>query len=510
VKLHIFILLLICTFSFKTTAQLINESNRVNWLLSGLQYQPIPQNIINVKKQYNLSANGVDDDALKIQTALNEAEAGSLLYFEAGTYLLKNKIDLPDNIIIRGSGADKTSFNFDLGAYSNPPLECIVVATYQYRNYVDALAAYNKNSTFVVVENSNEFSANSYAEIEQDNDAELMYSLPIWDVTYRSELNPQIRPTVLKENIGIENLKIERLDDGDNHTIVFVNAANCWVWNIESEKTVKSHIWIDKSLNIQIQNSYFHQSFETLRHAMMVKEGANGNVFSFNYSRNPVSTNLFSLPADISVHGHYPLMNLFESNIVQKISCTDYWGPAGPGNTFFRNRIESLDLTIKDFSHKQNVIANEITSSTGIVSIGSNSNNILKHGNNQNGSIEWTTELLPYNLPQSLYLNQNWDDALYSYIGPEYELNSGINDAKVRFANNENINCYTGNTKIYINENLVDGTSEHLQNKFICTGNVIVGKSDTVQILSAVSISLRSGFKVSKGACLKLGIVDCD
>jgi len=286
-----------------------------------------------------------------------------------------------------------------------------------------------------------------------------------------------------------------------------------------------------------VQNSYFHQSydygsgghgygvtlgrhttnclvenniFETLRHAMMVKEGANGNVFAFNYSRNPVSATPFSIPADISVHGHYPYMNLFENNIVQKISCTDYWGPAGPGNTFLRNRVETLNLTVKDHSHNQNIIANEITAPFSQISIDNNCNNILKHANNEYGTIEWMPNLLSYNLPNSLYLNNGWDNTLYSYIGPEYSLDSGFNDAKLRFDNNKNNTCYTGKSKIYINENLINGALEYLQENLICAGNVVVGKNDTVRIFAKAAISLKSGFKAMKGANLKLGIANCE
>jgi len=232
-RLYILIVVCWCAFPLANTAQLINENNRTNWSLSGLQVQPFPKCIINVKQQYQLNANGIDDDALKIQTAINEAQSGSLLYFEEGTYLLKNKIDLPANIIIRGARADKTLFKFNLSEHNNPPLECIVVATYQFGNYVDVLYGYDKNSTFVIVENSNEFVENSYAEIEQNNDPELMYTSPIWNVdwaenavgqivkitsinndtlhfwpplnlSFSSELNPQIRPTALKENVGIK------------------------------------------------------------------------------------------------------------------------------------------------------------------------------------------------------------------------------------------------------------------------------------------------------------------
>lgn len=68
----------------------------------------------------------------------------------------------------------------------------------------------------------------------------------------------------------------------------------------------------------------------------------------------------------ISVHGHYPFMNLFEGNIVGRAGLADYWGASGPGNTLFRNRIIGTDkhrdfgpyrgISVDDYSHRQNLI----------------------------------------------------------------------------------------------------------------------------------------------------------
>ena len=46
--------------------------------------------------------------------------------------------------------------------------------------------------------------------------------------------------------------------------------------------------------------------------------------------------------------------------MVEFIHNSDWWGPSGPGNTFYRNRALLEDFMIDDNSDYQNVIANEI------------------------------------------------------------------------------------------------------------------------------------------------------
>ena len=73
--------------------------------------------------------------------------------------------------------------------------------------------------------------------------------------------------------------------------------------------------------------------------------GASGNVYGYNYSVETQSEGTWT-PCDISLHGHYPHMNLFEGNTVQEVDVSDYWGPCGPGNTFLRNRVESEGIQV--------------------------------------------------------------------------------------------------------------------------------------------------------------------
>ncbi|GAJ16585.1 unnamed protein product, partial [marine sediment metagenome] len=82
-----------------------------------------------------------------------------------------------------------------------------------------------------------------------------------------------------------------------------------------------------------------------------------GNVFGYNYSFDVYDPNTRS-PVDLALQGHYLNYNLFESNIIQEIGVANYGGPAGPGNTFFRNIIEIRHVTVSDHSHYQNIIGN--------------------------------------------------------------------------------------------------------------------------------------------------------
>jgi hypothetical protein len=108
--------------------------------------------------------------------------------------------------------------------------------------------------------------------------------------------------------------------------------------------------------------------FKTLRHSMMVKQGANGNVFAYNYSVDPNRSEFPSnYGADICLHGHYPFANLFEGNINQNTAIDQAYGPSGPGNTFFRNRSELYGFIMTSGSVQSNqqiIVGNDIPSTT--------------------------------------------------------------------------------------------------------------------------------------------------
>jgi hypothetical protein len=190
--------------------------------------------------------------------------------------------------------------------------------------------------------------------------------------------------------VGFENFYIEKTVP-EGHTFFFQNAAKCWIQSAESNHTRKSHVNLTQSLAFTIRESFFHRSFDyggggsgygvecgkhttdvlvennvfdSLRHSMLVQVGANGNVFGYNFSchtiqgEGEVNLNQGWIPPDISIHGHYTYMNLFESNDVEEIGIADHWGPAGPGNTYFRNQVNKEGIFIYDISLHQNLVGN--------------------------------------------------------------------------------------------------------------------------------------------------------
>jgi len=183
--------------------------------------------------------------------------------------------------------------------------------------------------------------------------------------------------------------------------------------------------------------------FVHLRHAMMVKTGANGNVFAYNYSRDPFRSEPISdLSGDISLHGHYPFANLFEGNIIQNIIIDYYWGPSGPLNTFFRNRAElwGIIMTQSDTTEtsEQNFVGNECTNTSFF-----HGQFVLKGADN----FVYANNILGVTIPassgelsdSSYYLSERpdfWEtDEHWPDIGLPNKLGTGIIPAKQRFDN---------------------------------------------------------------------------
>ena len=69
-----------------------------------------------------------------------------------------------------------------------------------------------------------------------------------------------------------------------------------------------------------------------------------------------------------------------------EIGIGDYWGPAGPGNTYHRNRVSGEGIVYHDASHQQNVLGNV---TTRFKDYGGPALEKLEHGNVVNGTVEW-------------------------------------------------------------------------------------------------------------------------
>ncbi len=414
-------LLLITLYIYSgLSGQVIPEERTVDWA-SAMEHISFnyPDAQVNVA-DFGATGNGVTNDYQAIADAIASLNGtNGFVYFPPGEYLIEETLYLPDSCILKGAGSEETTLLFNMGGN---PVNCIVISKSQSSDFISIEGGLSKGNKMLTVESNEGIQPGDYIEIRQENgawDTEpiswAMYSVGqvtrvqsvVGDkmiiiesplrITYDLALNPEARRITPISNTGIQCMTLQRVDEpleGAGSNIYFNMAANCYVKGVESYKSVGSHIAVYTSSNIMINGNYIHHAFtydgigtrgygvtlnthsgeiiitnnifSHLRHAMMVKTGANGNIFGYNYSREPVRTEPISdASGDISLHGHYAFSNLFEGNINQNIVIDHYWGPSGPYNTFFRNQAElyGIIMTESDLqeTNTQNFVGNDVT-----------------------------------------------------------------------------------------------------------------------------------------------------
>ena len=345
------------------------------------------------------------DAAKPIQQAIDRIGKSGVVLLPPGEFTLRTGVRLRSGVVLRGSGPDRTHLTVDLSERRTVGAISFKGET-QGRDFALS-GGFETGSTRLEPSGPAPLTKGQTIIVYSENDPEVMFTDRRWDVvwarqtvgqivrveevtdkgiridvplrlSYRKELRPRIRVLQPIENAGVEDLHIRRRDRLEDAIISIWKAVNCHVRNVHAEHCMRAHVWIVDSRFITVEGCYFHHAhdygggghgygvvagkrttdclvtnniFEHLRHAMMVKEGANGNVFSYNYSFDNVRL------TDISIHGHYSYMNLFEGNVVQFVLYADHWGPTGPLTTCFRNRIATR-LAVRDHSHRANIVGN--------------------------------------------------------------------------------------------------------------------------------------------------------
>ena len=378
--------------------------------------------------------------------------------FPPGDYFFDGVVSIPSNYTLNGAGADSTLLLFDLDGASSDLLYASGTTTGTSTPIAGSLTT---GEFAFDVTDADLFEVGDWVQIV-DNDDDLITSdwsagktgqiLQIVTVSgdeiefdspfrrdYLATNEPYLELLNMKENVSVQNLKIERMDatDAQTNNISFRYAVNCQVSCVESVMTNFAHVRFEFSSNCVVKGSYFNDAFshgsggkgygvvcqfatgeclitdnnfERLRHSMLVQAGANGNVYSYNNSIDPYWTDVVSpsnAAGDIVLHGNYVYLNLFEGNICQNIIIDNSQGTNGPYNTFFRNRaaLYGIFMNSSPASDAQNFIANEITDDgvfKGLYVLEGTDH--FEYGNNQLGE---TVPVGTVDLPQaSLYLDE--------------------------------------------------------------------------------------------------------
>ena len=467
-----------------------------SWQHAGISgHSPPPDTILNVQ-DYGATGDGSTSDSAAVQNAIASLSgAPGVIYFPAGTYRLTSGISLPSGTVLRGQRSELSTLLFDVSGH------CITAAG-TAGTFQPLISGHTNHSSAVTVTDGTGFTPGGYAHIRQESDPAWGTSVGWGDyaagqiikitavsnntLTLETELrmnfpaaqNPEIRPMSPVTNVGIENLTVERLPNGspeNRYTLYFLRAANCQVRGVEGYNGFGGHICLQESIHIEITGSYLHHAvsyggggcgygirleshtseclvenniFKTLRHAMLMQVGPNGNVFGYNYSRDVNRDEPFSdYGGDICGHGNYPFANLFEGNICQNLHFDSTHGANGPHNTAFRNRLENYGIIINDSpSYGQNIIGNEVTSKSSWLfdTYDLSSADHFEYGNNtaDSGITPSQTDSLP---DYSYYLGSDpmsppptpafWtlENAIPT-LGPPNSRGSGTIPAKARYA----------------------------------------------------------------------------
>ena len=398
-------------------AQIIPADRLIDWSGSGLEAPPPVPVLEVVATDFGAVGDGVADDRMALLNAMAAlGGAPGIVYLPTGQFRVSHSLPLPSGTVLRGAGADSTRILLDLGGTGDDGL---VVSSFDIGSDIALVGAPVFGSERIRVADASTLAPGDWVEIVEDNG--------IWDINpagwaaesmghiaritavagdsvvlsepFRHDLdaaaNPRLRIVKPKQDVGIECLAIERLGSGPTGSnIFFYNAVNCWVRDVDSYKSCGAHVLATRSSHLEIAGNYFHEAwvydgsgtrgygvcltrhttscrvednvFRKLRHAMMVKQGANGNVFADNYSREPNRSEAIpDFSGDISLHGHFAFANLFEGNIVQNIFTDDYWGPSGPLNTFYRNRAELYGVVSTSAATNRQTYGNNEVPNTG-------------------------------------------------------------------------------------------------------------------------------------------------
>jgi hypothetical protein len=409
-------LLLFLLFPALLVAQTYDPSRMADWSRAGRDVPQLEYKIVLDIRDFG----GLGDATTRNDSAINRAFAAlggkrGVIYFPNGIFYFTSTITPPDSCVIRGNGATSTVLTFDLGGKEQDAIRIASgVPEIDTTNFTPT-SELRKNAKHIFVYSGNSPEDTIYLRAYNSDS-----SLTISDWAYGSvgqivkvKPDPRVIDVVnlshplrhdydklslltMRHAVGIECLRIVRIDStaGQTTNIAFDHAANSWIRGIESEHTNFAHVAVSYSSNVLVEGSYFHDSygfgdggrgygvvlqfsssdclvqnniFDHLRHSILLQAGANGNVISYNYSQDAYWTQT-ALPTnsagDIVLHGNYPFLNLFESNICQNIVIDDSHGLNGPFNTFFRNNAWLYGIVMTSASDSQNFVGNDITNTS--------------------------------------------------------------------------------------------------------------------------------------------------
>ena len=519
-----------------SSAQGIAASRRIVWQPGIPGGIPARSTVCANAKNYGAAGDGVHDDSGAIQAAINACPSGQVVYVPAGTYRLNNQLSIMKSVVLRGAGPGSTKLltyanwhGIQLGDWPSSPVPTNVSGSPAKGATVLTVGSVTTPSLavggYIVIDQVNDGvevinvdedsrdggtrTLSQITKITAVNGLNLTIDPPLYHA-YAAAQSPQVwklnQGNAITTYAGVEDLYIERISPTGTEgysNIKIVACVYCWVKNVESRFAQFRHVDLDRSFRCEVRDSYFNDGmhwdiggfaygvvaanrstanliennvFRHLRHSMVVKEGAAGNVFGYNYSLATYQGGDWLAP-DMFPHGAHSHMNLYEGNIGDKIHA-DFTHGSSWYNTFYRNNAirDSSALTVTNAlravdvekaQHYYNFVGNVLGKPgqtwTGYEDSGSRSSKdryaftwgyatdgdttttdpqskatAFRHGNYDYAtqSTHWDTGTADHNLPASLYLTSkpaSFGGLPWPSIGPDMNPIVGTIPAKERY-----------------------------------------------------------------------------
>ena len=457
-------------------AQTIPEERKIDWSMAGNKPPAFKNKVALDFVREGADPSGMVSNHEVLNELINEYEGFSIeLFIPNGEYLFKEAILLPSYIEMLGENPDSTQLIFDLdsetdlihvkGSKKELLLDLIEAPEFKdERIKVEDASLVSEGDWFRIEVNDESIMTSEWAyrssgqiiQVESIEGQYLKLSSPIRR-TYALENSPVIQALDMKENVVISSLSIvnNKTTESQTSNIEFDFAYNSKVSCIKSKRCNFAHVEISNSSNIEVLGSYFNDAFdfggggkaygvslqytsglclienntfERLRHSVLLQAGANGNVIAYNYSIDPfwTSTNLPSNSAgDLVLHGNYPYANLFEGNHAQQIIIDNSHGLNGPMNAFFRNRLALYGIFMSHPSGSQTFVGNEVNNEGFLLgNYALQGEDHFEYGNNVKGDYLPKGTGIPSE--ESLYLKESppfyLENSAWPPIGPPNEI----------------------------------------------------------------------------------------
>lgn len=514
--------------------QIISSDRRINW-------EPGVPGGIPSRSTACYTDTGPLDSVSTLNTQIAGCTTGQVVQLQAGTYSLSSQLKIAQGVTVRGAGVGSTILNctaswhcVQMGNFPSAPsainvsgspakgATTITVASTTGLSIGDYIAIDQMNDGSEVVNNDTAFGSGEcrsgagtrclgqIVKITAINNLTLTISQSLHHA-YSSAQTPQIwEVTGVTTGAGLEDLTITRPSavGGGYSNVKMIACSGCWVKNIQSNTPDFWHIDLDRVIWSTIRDSYFNDGhtfsggqtygvvsnlfatdnlienniFRHTRHAMLVQNGATGNVYGYNYSLQCYQGENW-LATDMNSHGAHTTMNLFEGNVGCKVYGDNAHGSSSY-NTVYRNHVtrESFPaefpsgitqarraIDIEQYNTGWNIVGNVLGQPTqswttydpgatrtpgsgqyvytfGYWSDGQSSSanytgihaSTYLHGNYDYAtrSTHWDTGLQDHSLPNSLYLTVKppfFGGLPWPPIGPDLNPISGTIPAKERY-----------------------------------------------------------------------------